>query len=106
MSSDGMASVAVYIPRVLFLYRALGGEVICPGRRGHGNDRGLVDVQLDLGLMFSGPRWRYGVYCQRALYVHCPGDFVMMSRRLISFGSFATTRTRCSRLELFLFQLR
>ncbi|TVU47500.1 hypothetical protein EJB05_07103, partial [Eragrostis curvula] len=38
----------------------------------------VEDVRLDsLRPMYWGPRWRYAVYWQEALYVHCRGAFIM-----------------------------
>ncbi|KAL6649703.1 hypothetical protein ACP70R_013927 [Stipagrostis hirtigluma subsp. patula] len=53
----------------------------------------VEDVRLDSvqARPWDSPRWRYGVYWQGALYVHCRGAFVM--RLSLANGKYQVTKT-------------
>ncbi|TVU47502.1 hypothetical protein EJB05_07105, partial [Eragrostis curvula] len=52
----------------------------------------VEDMRLDsLHCMSWGPRWRYGVYRQETLYIHCRGGFVM--RLSLTTGKYRIIKT-------------
>jgi hypothetical protein len=70
---NGVAAVPVDVAGVLVEDRAVAGEGVRPGRRSGGVS---ADVAMGSLPYVKEAQWRYGVYWQGALYVHCRGEYV------------------------------